>query len=405
MMASTPSQPDPGTDALEEAQCIQGQQGELTAKEWLSKPLGLDEPRDWEELPDTCKDEERGEALQLWRLVALRCNVLASGDPGTDDKAWRCWHYLRKWINFLLKPSAQTFYFQEALSEDTTFYKGEGTLQPKQRGEWPKELRQEILPWLRNPEQLTIVELELALTIFDRSAGAPKLAWWVSKKPYLLHKIHRFLLARYCFGLLGPLREARAAQDLNAPPNRAVEYERINPRLTGFMAVGTLAIVGLDFLPAFFFAGYYANIPVALLVALLFLVLKELAYMDVFKQNRPLLVTRRHAKSRTWHLLQATLWRSAGFAATMMGFWSVAERTILRPHNLERVFNTVHDPRSPSWNLGNLIWPYLRGPLETAWYLETWRLVTGFCALALSAAVLGFLLQGFWEDTSALEPI
>jgi len=367
---------------------------------WVdAPPLGVDEVPNWAKLPVECRNRS-AETLEVWRYITLRCQSGCGDSQQGKDLLKKFWPYAVAWINFLLKPSTETHYFEEIRSLDETFYQGPKNLEPKPIAN-STENAFPLGRWLKHPERLTIAELELALAIFQWNEPNPQLVWWVKERPYLLHKIHRFLLQRYCFPLLSALRQARKTAGLDSPPYRAVEWERINPRLTGFVAIGTLAVIGLDFLPAFFFAGFYANLPVALSWALLLLILKELAYVDIFKQNRPLLVTRRHASCRVWRLLRMVLGRSAVLSALMMAFWKAAELALQSRENLDRVFNTTRD----SWNLSNLVWPYLVGPLENTWWLEGWRLLTGFIAMVVSAAVLGFLLQGFWEDASALEAI
>jgi hypothetical protein len=367
---------------------------------WVdAPPLGVDEVPNWAKLPVEYQ-KRSAETLELWRYITLRCQAGNGDRPPCEKLLKKIWPYVVAWINFLLKPPTETHYFEEIRSLDETFYQGPKNLEPKPIAN-STENAFPLGIWLKHPERLTIAELELALAIFQWNEPNPQLVWWVKERPYLLHKIHRFLLQRYCFPLLSALRQARKTAGLDSPPYRAVEWERINPRLTGFVAIGTLAVIGLDFLPAFFFAGFYANRPVALASVFLFYILIELAYVDIFKQNRPLLVTRRHASCRVRRLFLEVLGRSAVLSALMIAFWTAAERILQSRENLNRVFNTARD----SWNLSNLVWPYLLGRLENTWPLEVWRLLTGFIAMVASAAVLGFLLQGFWEDTSALEPI
>ena len=187
------------------------------------------------------------EFLTLCRYAVLRLN-------GTPAAAYATvltglWPYVVKWLNFLTKPATHSHYFEEVLALDPTFYANRN-LQPKpvsaptaepQPNWWP-------LPWLERPEELTAAELELALAVFKWDAQESRFAWWVTERPYRLHDIQRLCLRRYCYPLLAELRRARKADrgKFDGPPYRAVEWERLAPRLTGFMAVGLLALVGLE---------------------------------------------------------------------------------------------------------------------------------------------------------------
>ena len=388
----------------------------------------LEEPssRDWPEIRsplqgahfpilERANAPERIELGRNWltfcRYVTLRCNKepetrpdeLLNGDAsGTRWPAWIC---ILDWIKFLLEPGTKSFHFEETRSKDTTFYNG---LRPKPKmndtSGWNFPL-----PWLEHPEHLTIAELEVALAVFAWDGSAPDFAWWVKMRPYLLHRIHLFCLQRYCFPLLRALRKARKRKEgkeaeLDAPPYRAMEQEWINWRLTGFVAIGMLAVLGLEFPAVFFFAGFFWNLPVFLLCIALGCLLWSLIQGDVFKQNKPLLADRRHARSRTLRLLLETLLRSAIFGLFAVAFWKFAEDALRREGALERIFR-VPSGEVTSTNFENLVWPYIGLGLDPSFWLELWRHVTGFCALVLSAAVLGFLVQGFWEETSVLEPI
>ncbi len=316
------------------------------------------------------------QGLQLLRFVAF-CAQRAGAD--VDDQmatAYQQWCYA--WVRYLAgdEVTTATFYLQQYAVTDTRFYRGSepsgaGRLRPKPRGEWPKAWGP-VLPWLRHPERLTVGELELALAVFEWKAKQPRFVWWLRHRPHVLWRIHRFLLKRYCYELLSPFREALRADGLDRPPFRAGELWQLQPRIAGLSFIGFLAMLGLyrdlDLFCGPCMAG--GGVPAGALWAAAALcagLLWVVVYVDVFKQNRGMMSSLMHGARRVWLTVWGFLWWGAVFATGYVG------------------------------GLGGLagldigVDPGYRG------------VAVGFTAA--SACLIGALLQWFWEDRAATEPV
>lgn len=367
-----------------------------STKEIMNGSL-IDIPR---EIPENIGEFD-SHLLQICRYVTLRHEELRDGkeEEYFKDVTWK---YIKRWVKFLLKPAPASFHFQEARSKDTTFYGGEGNIQPKSlKKNKEDDFSFPLREWLKSPENLTIQEFELAIAIFKWDGKKPVFANWVTERPYYLDRIHRFLLKRYCFVLLDALRDARKNASLDTPAHRAVEHGWIIPRLTGFVVIGLLAITGFDFFSSMFFFLRFGVLSIFIFALILLecYILYELGYMDVFKQNRPLLITREHARHRVLLLVWSTIWRSVLTSFIIVLFWGLLEKSITSSFIRPFVFSGCNDNA-----LTNLVWPSLLMEKESFWEWML-RMGLGVTAMGTSAGLLGFLLQGFWEDTSALEPI
>ncbi len=316
------------------------------------------------------------QGLELLRFVAF-CAQRAGPHVGAQvATAYQQWCYA--WVRYLVgdEVTTATFYLQQYLAMDARFYRGceqpgAGRLLPKPRREWP-EAWGNVLPWLQNPERLTVGELELALAVFEWKADRPRFVWWLRHRPHILWRIHRFLLKRYCYELLPPFRRALRADGLDRPPFRAGELWQLQPRIAGLSFIGFLAMLGLYRDLSLFCGPCMAGggVPVGMLwaatlgcVALLWAVV----YVDVFKQNRGVMSSLMHGIGRVWWTVWGFLWWGAVFA---LGY---------------------------VWGLGGLagldigVDPGYRG------------VAVGFTAAA--ACLIGALLQWFWEDRAATEPV
>ncbi len=327
-----------------------------------------------------------------------------------------------------------------------------------ERPDWRK-----AYPWLKHPENLTITELELVLAIFrpftgqesglarwaracglshswllwtcfpkKMQEGGARFAGWIERYPHLLWQIHRFLLSRYCFQLLPAFREAlragrrtfgdkegggsgngaaeaRGGKDggstLYAPPFRAGEFLTLYPRIAGLVSIGFLGLMEVDLAQVLFFATSWLVAFVAGVAAIVLLFV--LNYMDIYKQNRGVMNDRRHGGGRAWGLLT----RFLGWGAFLTALYVFL---VHLSGNAQE--SAIHDWPSASPGPTNGLWNLLI-PKIPAWG-ELWvglkssagremavRLISGLFAMAASSCLLGALLQWFFEDTAATEPI
>lgn len=345
--------------------------------------------------------------LALLRAVALcAARSLQVGGPERRDWADRDARILAyQWVQFLIddESSRRNFFLQEFRSRDSTFY-DPTRLQPLKRASddpWCK-----AMPWMAHAEELTLTELELALCILDwdrspeeRGTSAPRFVWWVRRRPAILWRIHAFLLKRYSFPLLGVFQEAlRGTCDameggkpsvLDRPPYRAGEHWRWYPRVGGLTAVGFLGVLSLDQLVAVLFAS---PIPIAAGVAALGLALLcALVHMDVFKQNRGVMASFRHGLPRVARLVECFLAWAMVMSMTLAVSASVWPAVATSGAMFHRFEGTP---------FANLL--VLSAPI--GWRCIA-RLLVGLTGVTTLSSFLGALLQWFWEDRAATEPI
>lgn len=342
------------------------------------------------------------EVRNVLRTVAL----IAQREPKDKDYAELRRELAYEWVILLIEPdlSSRSFFLQGHRLEDSTFYRADQNgdepratgvrVQPKEWVDWPEAWRRQ-LSFLKSPDRLTITELELALVIFKWGEGKPRFVWWLEKHPHLLWRIHAFLLKRYAFYLLRLFEQARRASNgkLNAPPYRAGEQmwflfwsSRLmcSPRLIGLNAIGCLGLLASDTLVAFFFESPLRFVGAALAATSVFGV--ALYYADVFKQNRGVLAGWRHASSRVAHVYWlAALWSvppliGAWFVWLAVGYAQGAD--VVAPAVLPAF-----------WSAAPTSWP-ATGSMAVRWL-----------AFAGTAIVLGAIVQWFWQDESAIEPI
>lgn len=340
--------------------------------------------------------------LQFLRRVAM---AVRNGQPSGPDAQDAAYYLASRWVRFLISEQAsqEKFFLQEYVARDNAFYENDH-LRPKANLKvW------DDLPALKS-HQLTITEWELTLAIFTHDGKTWRFTWWLARYPHLLWRIHAFLLRRYCFPLLALFRQAqkntqksesnasldrppsRAGEQSNAsldrPPFRAGELWRLYPRIGALTFLGLLAIVGLTPALAFFFAGHW--LLVAFAVGAAFVVQLVLSGIDVFKQNRGVMVSKGHAWPRVWRLsLRFFLW---GFVLAV-GFLAACWLTQLLPFEKSAL--------RPLEGWGNILLP----EVSLAPAGKGARFLLGVLGLAAASGTLGALLQWIWEERAATEPI
>ncbi len=329
------------------------------------------------------------------------------------------------WLQFLLGDAAEgrSFFLQHFLLcyAEPFYYGGRpGELRPSPK----KDGWQEILPWLRRPQNLTILEMEIALAIFRWDATEPELVWWIREYPHILRRVHGLLLRTYGFALLGALTRAmKAAREDHGPGTSGAEggspvtgdagqseytastngvlsrslYQapylasvgwRVYPRLGGLVLIGLLGILSINYLLTPLYAAPLWLVLTGGLAALA--LIHRLIMMDVFKQNRGVLVSARHAQPRTLGVLwRALAWGCAGTLAACAVLRLILSHLVRRP-SLE---NWTAYRQLPDMAL-----PHLAAQPWWHWLLR-------FAVMGLGAVLLGLLLQWFWEDRSVIEPI
>jgi hypothetical protein len=379
-------------DAWKEASCSIAADGEKTpSPENLARTA--DEHRGhllrWQEPdPPPAAWELNPIRLRVLRHLTLFAHCLTSGLAGEQLNLLRSFAY--RWIGFLIAEgsSSRTFFLQHRRIKDPTFFTT-GSLRPQHRpwpGGWTGKLA-----WLRHPERLTIVELEIALALFDWDAPRPRFVRWVRDYPHILWRVHDFLLKRYCFPLLGPLREAAEQAEASSPRFRAGEFWRWYPRVGGLCALGLLGLVSLGPAQTVLFAAPW---PVAAVLgassaALLWL----LVGIDICKQNRGVIQSWSHVTPRVW-----SLWfRSLAWALVLAGAFGACAG-LLGSSRLDA--GALHAFGSAP--LSNLLIPEVP---PVAFLPRFTRFAGGLLAMASSAALLGALLQWFWEDRAMTETI
>jgi hypothetical protein len=337
------------------------------------------------------------------QLQTLRSLALHEPRGLTAEAAGRLRDAGRTWCRFLLGdgPAASSSYLaQERLGDDVFYHKQPKNRaakpRPLPRGRWPAQPAGKCtdtppvddwskqLGWLRHPEFLTSTEMELALLAFRWKCGTcekarpelrtcekpqPELRTWLKESPHMLHRIHGFLLRRYCFTLLEATSQAAKAAGFSSPAHRAGELWGLFPRSAGLAAVGLLAFISYDDATKVFFAAPASQLVYALAPALVALWL--IVHIDVFKQNRGVMVSYLHALPRT---LRQWRW---------FLYWGVL--------------------------LAGLYTLFFRfGPLALCMAVQSAtppRVVLGVLTLGAASAALGAVLQWFWDDKSAAEPV
>jgi hypothetical protein len=378
------------------------------------------------------------EGLVFSRLVARMAAASPEAPASGGDYVY---FFASAWVKHLISPEGtrERFFLQEYVARDGGLYDA-GSLRPRK---WESgSCWREAYPWLRHPEWLTITEMELVLAIFRpvsaESTGRPRLVGWLERYPHLLWRIHRFLLSRYCFQLLRPFREAlknghwktnRAlppgsatasvtanqgsgkseepvkdkpptAPDktntppeptLYAPPFRAGEFLTLYPRIAGLVAIGFLGLLQVDLAQVLFFATSWMVAIAASVVSLVILFL--LNYMDVYKQNRGVMSDRFHGVGRALSLLGRFLaWGAiptAGYV-TLLHLCGNVDATAIRS------WPSSGEEQNGLWNLLIPRFP----PLA-----DDGRFPLGLFAMISASCLLGALLQWFFEDTAATEPV
>jgi len=316
------------------------------------------------------------QGLELLRFVTFCAQE--TGRHASDPVKIAYYEWCYAWVRYLVgdEVTTATFYLQQYVVTDTRFYRGrdpsgEGSLRPKSRAEWPGAWKG-VLRWLRHPERLTVGELELALAVFEWTAERPRFVWWLRERPHILWRIHRFLLKRYGYELLVPFCKALRADGLDQPPFRAGELWLLQPRIAGLSFIGFLAVVGLlrdvDLFCGPCMAG--GGVPPGVLWAgslLCALLLWVVVYVDVFKQNRGVMSSLSHGVRRVWQTVFYFLWWGTVFSIGYV------------------------------WGAGALLG--LNIGVDPGYR----AVAAAFTAAA--ACLIGALLQWFWEDRAATEPV
>lgn len=346
-----------------------------------------------------CVEGTAGE-LSACRAAALTANK--RGRPDTAELALYARLVADRWVQFLIseESSSRNFFLQEYRTRDGTFYEPDD-LQPKWHDDNQREWRKS-LPVVSELERLTVTELELALAILDMESerGEPRFVWWLQERPAILWRIHAFLLKRYCFSLLKAFQAAlrnrgdgqSPGRHLDRPPFRAGELWALYPRVGGLTVVGFLGVMSLDQLVAILFAAPWC---VASIVALAGVgLLATLAYMDVFKQNRGVMASMPHGLPRVAHLVGLFLAWGLAFAA-VLSLSTMAWKALGPSDGVFVWFRGAGEP------FGNLV---ALAPPVGSW-ARVGRFLLGLLGVASLSASLGALLQWFWEDKSATEPI
>ena len=180
------------------------------------------------EAGDIVESNQSPGALRTGRLLAL-CAANLTGDAVPLKVGW---HAAWQWTRFLMEKAGPHFLCVHR-AEDSTFYDLDGR-HPLPRSAW-KNGWDAKLPWLTNPEQLTIPELELALAVFDWNTERPALVWWLKRHPHFRARIEDFLERRYCWPLLGFMDEANVRLAQKDTPAEAMPQQAMGPVLRMWM--------------------------------------------------------------------------------------------------------------------------------------------------------------------------
>jgi hypothetical protein len=397
-------------------------------KKAMAEPSTLDIPLEDNTLRPWWDHYRDKPALGVHKLLFLRYVTWRAARRTPTGKSAPRWarEVAYSWLDFLLGPAAngRSFFLQHFLTtENLAFYIGnEPTdLQPTPRKCWPdswKNRDTRTLPIIERPQNLTILEMEIALAIFEWNAKKPRLVWWIREYPHILRRIHQVLLRTYGFALLHPLRRAMktgtkgadtadsgngATDSSSNTSNESADQEgyslyrapyiasigwRCYPRLAGLVTIGLLGILSINYVLTFLFAGPLGSVIAGGGAALA--LIAALILMDVFKQNRGVLVSERHALPRTW----GVVWRALLYGA--------AEVTAL-VFMLRALLSYIIDRgKLESWVAYRQL-PDMALPHVTFWASCGW--IVRFTVMGLGAVLLGLLLQWFWEDRSVIEPI
>ena len=375
------------------------------------------EPKTEPEFLDEPSDADAAWMFHTDRLWLLRDQAWHAQNLLPPDEAQRPELALR-WLRFLLRDSARsTFLTGTVAKSDVRFYR-DG--RPAPRCEWDstalpgQQPWSNVLTWLRGSHcssRLNVVELEVALVLFNWTAAEPQFAPWVYESPDVLRAIDQFLLRRYCFPLVWAIKKARKVpyfseggqfsltrsrallgpKDFTEPAYRAGEHVAWI-RMTGLVVVGLLALLGMDWLQATCFAGPWWS--VLLLAVGSVCGIRLLCRIDVLKQNLGQL-TRSQASLRTRSVFRRLVGIGllAGIALTM--FRAFQTLPAWSPDRLWR-------PDPPGNPLTNLVLPQW-GSFRHGW--GWFWLLAGAVTQGLIAAFVGVVLQWFWEDKAATEPI
>lgn len=330
-------------------------------------------------------------------------------------------------------------------------------LDPKPRLKWGShgDGWPEVFPWLRSwkAAHLTVTEIELALILFawapssrtsseaeQRAFTRPVLARWVLTEPQVLVSIEHFLRSRYCFTLLGALRRARQAGAIAAVNVESLRPEvercpilrtarfRLDPfrglmRPFGLAAVGLLGAMSIDVIVALIFAGSKPILAIVFVAACL--IVLALVHVDVHRQNYGVLQGFRHAAPRTlwatvlligigavgafgiWVTLGAAHFggfdpgRLMHFASNLGSAHEELAATVLAEVNGPSQGHVVKDDSAAA--LQNLVVPS-PVPESSDWIDLSWIFLR-FVTLGAVGAAVGAIVQWFWEDRSAIEPV
>lgn len=358
------------------------------------------------DLPTMSKLVEDHTELDRHRLWALRnVSMWAAAQkkenrPSDRDAIDTIAGFGNAWLGFLIGKAAEgrSFFVQHDLVRTfPAFYvrdkRTKDRLRPAPRSAWKNDWRN-VLPWMGNPQRLTMLEMEIALAIFYWHANEPRLVWWLQEYPHILWRVHAYLLHNYGFKLAGHLRRAMrntkwAGRRLTRqPPFTAGFLARWQPRIAGLTAIGLLGILSVNHLLTLIFAAPLGWVGVGGLVVLVLTFL--LILMDVFKQNRGVLVSFKHARLRALGVLwRALAWGAAG-TVTVFAILRIILSHFVHRQSLE---NWVAYQQLPDMALPHLaVQPW-------------WHWVIRFGTMGVWAVLLGLLLQWFWEDRSVTEPI
>jgi hypothetical protein len=311
-------------------------------------------------------------------------NGLSSKAPIESAKAW---------VEFLLSLAsapARAQEFIDKVANDTVFYQPYSSIPqpPKPRQKWVKEWEDDVLRWMDKPQDLTAVELELALAIFEWRGHEPRFADWLTCcHPYLLPQIHRYLLRHYTYPLLKSFNQTlKAMEKEDQRIYKAGELCNLPLRLIGSVTVGAFAMMGAGQLFPLLAQPrgvFHAAFALLLSLVLIFAALRPLLRHEVLRQNRGLIVSDPHMRPRLRSLFGSTLKWACGVSFSVKLLLTIMPK--LDKLSLERLVQT----------LTSYTWMQI-AQIALAQF-------AGFLSMAAVAAVVGILIQWLWDDHSGLE--
>lgn len=396
----------------------------------------------FEEIPndDSCDRESR--------LYFMYLRHLAWFGQTIDDDSRRAprVNSAYRWTRLLLDYSVDCTFISEIAEKDPRFYEvvtetesGDRQLKIRVTGdrrekygtpvEKPQSWRKVLACFDAcgcNVQQLTPIELELALVVFDWWQDKPRFAQWLFVRPEVLRRIEHFLLQRYCWSLLKMFRWALRAclatnesapegVKLTSPIGSYRAFKRFRAaavglplRMWGLAMIGFLSTFAVDALQNMIWFGPWL---MTLLVGLVAAgVSWGLAYVDVYKQHGGE-ISKRLAMRRAVGLF-CRLWGFACvfaclailllFAAWPDGLFFDNPEIQVEGETLTKMdaYRQHHPLRVLTGSLSD----GSADQVQAFWNSVCQWLIASFTLGSLSA-FLGITVQWLWEDKSAIEPI